>query len=154
MAYQNIMANMSDEWIGQYMVGQVSALSSECRWLVWVGELLQSWDLAVIPPWYWTSGPLYSACRWAYQCTSPLRWGCQNSQVMVTEDLQYLYWFLGFFGWDADTCGWTILQLTPLPAGWWVISANPGGGHGGLWWDCGSIFSWEEAAGMHLSPQW
>ena len=47
MAYQNIMANMLDEWIGQYMVGQVST-KQWSRWLVSVGELPQSWDWVVI----------------------------------------------------------------------------------------------------------
>ena len=76
--------------------------------------------------------------------------GCQNSHVMVTEDPSTSN------GSSASSGGMPITVVGPLstdpsPHRAWVISTNLGGGHRGLWLDCSSVFSWEEAAGVSVS---
>ena len=148
MAYRKIMANMPDEWIGQYTVGQVST-KQWSRWLVQVREFPQSWDQAVIC--HGIELQVHFAQHAGEHINVHLpEVGCQNRWVMVTQDPSTSIGFL------ASSGGiWTTvvgpLSTDSSPCRAQVISANPGGGHGDSWWDCSSMFSWEEAAGTSVS---
>ena len=75
---------------------------------------------------------------------------CQNRHVTITEGPSTSN------GSSASSDGMLMTDVGPFstdssPCRIQVISTNLDGGHGGLWWDCSSIFSQEEAAGMSVS---
>ena len=101
--------------------------------------------------WYWTQGPLYSACRWAYQYTSPPEMGCWNRHITIIEDP------ITSNGSSASLGGMPTTVVGPLSIspqgvgdfhkpGW----RAHGGSHVGLQ-QC--IFSREEAAGSFFSSK-
>ena len=70
------------------------------------------------PPWYWTQGPLYSVCRWAYQCTSPPRWDARTGALPLERTPLLLMVHQLPWG-DSDDCSWASLYwlLSPQGAG-------------------------------------
>ena len=79
--------------------------------------------------------------------------GCLNRQANIIEDPITSYW-----SWSSASSARMLmtadgrwLSLDPSPHRVQAISANPGGGHEGSWWDCSSIFSWVGTVGTSAS---
>ena len=147
MVYQNIMVNTPDGktvqhnwWAnGHQMIRWVISLN-----LTSTAER----GLGGHPPWGQASSPWCSSCRSRGQCTCFPKWGVWTDELTLLRtslphiDLSpQLLWPGCQWQLTVDGCLWIPLHRA------WATSANPSGGHGGSWWGCSSVFSWEEAVG-------